>query len=335
MTYIRYWPQYAPEEQEKIVVVVSPDDDSGSWWPAVARLSLAAVMASGVAAADVVQAATNIPITVDDAFAIVPLSVDDNYSPARELNYVFGNCVTVFRGASDRAFATIRAEDNDPGQPEITLEPTIYVIGPGNWAAGSDDLAVATKEEEYWDNPVASRAWEIRPEKPWFIPDDPIFPRVRSDQDESLPEIGPLADPLVYIVSPWAWTAGSDEMPRVTRGREEDYWFDPSPQTQPLWEMVPLRAYGFQPEDPLSGIVTVKIVEDEFWTNPRVPFPYWNMWPAPTYQQDDPSGLLFVLPVLPCVVSPALMGIVTTSVAFTPTAFAQVVFTDVCGDPLP
>lgn len=329
---ILYWPQYSPDDQEKIVTVISPDDDAGGWWSSVGRAGFAIAIAAGASVSSLTQTAiTVVQATADEAVSPPKVTVDEQ-STMQEILVTYGNRVLQFVGSNDWIGPpTIRVDDISP-PVEIVREQSTYIIGPGNWGAGTDDFGRVAIVEDYWENPIPPRRWEIRQEKPWFLPDDPTSPKQPGDGAEQPPE--PSVDLRVFIVAPWAWTAGSDEAPRfVLKVVEPEQWIDPNPIALPLGVILPRRPYFFHQDEPTPGVVTVKIVEDEFWKNPRVPFPYWNMWPAPTYQQDDPSGL-FVLPVLPCVVSPALMGIVTTSVAFTPTAFAQVVFTDVCGDPL-
>lgn len=328
---IRYWPDYSFDEESRPSPLQAPDDDLGGWWSGIGLpgLAIAAFASAGLSVS--AQASINMMQFMDDVPAQIVLPVDFEQSVQR-IYISYGNSVTTFLGEAQAAIPAIRVNDEpDYNEPIAPFEPTVYIIGPGNWAVGNDEIARRTLEDDGWENQVAPQLWCIRQEKPWYIPDDPTSPRQPSGDSEQLPEIGPYADPLVYVIGPGNWAAGSDEVPRFFGlARDEDYWTDPNTITTPLGEIVPVRVYSFQQDEPrFFG----RVVDEELWRNPKELLDYWNRWPRPDFQQDDPSGL-FVPPDLSCVVEPVIGGIVGIGATFSTVTGLVVPFTDTCGNPL-
>src|SRR2546423_2233469 len=226
---VRYWSDF-----DQVVVVVAPEDETG-WWSGVGRIASAVALASSVALVNSATAAiAQLEVTRDEQIVAPTLNVEDEYTNLIRLTLTFGNRIPLLLGAD--------ATPPPPGpaqihvyEPETTpdpyVEPTVYIIHPGNWAAGVDEIPKPVIDEDYWENQVPSLAWTIRRESPSPINEDPIKTRIPSDQDESWREPGPYYAPWIALIlgeRDWLST-----FPNAIGDHEQ--WLDPTPPQGTLY----------------------------------------------------------------------------------------------------
>jgi hypothetical protein len=301
--------------------------------------SIAVATSVGLTASAQVSIAA-IPLVGDERVPFVAPSVlvEDDVVP-RRLRPAWGWQARYFIGQSDHTHLAAGMEfaDEDALIPLPTDEPRLYIIGPGNWEAGTDSVPRPTLEEEYWDSQVAPQPWLIGRHSPSPWNDDPtVSAKYPSTDSDTWPEIGPYYAPwIAQVLGEREWME-----PQPPAAIDYETWLDPKPIETPFLviakprgipgvESGPDALFNDFPVGAPPFLAT--IVEDEFWVNPFSPFPYWGRWPRPDPDQ-QPPGVLIVPPLLPCVVEPALLGEQTISVVFTPQSLQQVLFTDICGD---
>ena len=116
----------------------------------------------------------------------------------------------------------------------------------------------------------------------------PVAP-VISDDDTWQAFFTPPQDCTFYMVAPWAWGHGADDLSllgNTIAPPEEDYWQNPVPLPPLLFAYPQPWALDYQIEIP-----TIGPPEEEFWQNPTPPvtLSYAPLWPWALDPQDEIS----------------------------------------------
>src|SRR6266480_6256495 len=125
-------------ELDQFAKPIAPQEDDGWWATSGTDIATIAVMAFASITSSQFAAAQNITRTIDDPLVAPQVNIDEMYGNI-ELMWTISNKVFILNTADETSpppgAPAIKATESEV-IPELTLEPSVYIIHPGNWQAG-------------------------------------------------------------------------------------------------------------------------------------------------------------------------------------------------------
>src|SRR6266576_1182855 len=201
------WDLQRWSDTDLLVRPTAPDDDASSYWPAVGGIAISDALTRAAMQAQS-AAVLSLSMAAQDEGSSPRLTVEDEYDTARRFTIVYGDQIPIFHLSDETnpppGPAQIHFYDDwevSPNGAILTPEPTIFMIHPGNWAAGNDERPRPIPEEFYYQDlhpawpPFIGSPWSLpqdfRRFVPWPDQDDPRVASFIIDEPNYQPPLGP------------------------------------------------------------------------------------------------------------------------------------------------